>query len=63
MPVVDNANLNDSVQLVAPELDFYLVRISVQRVPNQLDQAGERFGGAEPLKVLLVEFDVEIHSG
>ncbi len=61
--VVDDADLLDSVQSIPAKLDLDLVSIGVERIPDQLDQAGDRFRSAEPLKVLLVKLDVEIHGG
>jgi len=61
--VVYDPDLLDPVQSIAAELDPDLVGVCVQCVPDQLDQAGDRFRSAESLQVLLVEFDVEIHGG
>jgi hypothetical protein len=63
MAVVYNPDLLDAIELITAKLDLDLAGVRVQRVPNHLDQAGDRRRRAEPLKVFLVEFNIEVHGG
>lgn len=53
MPIVDNADLLDAVQLVASELDSDLSGVGVEGVPDQLDDPRERLSLSEPLQMIL----------
>jgi hypothetical protein len=61
--VIYDSDLLDAIESIAAKLDFDVIGISIQRVPDQLDQARDRRRRPEALKMLLVEFDIEIHGG
>ena len=61
--VVYNPDLLDAIECITAKLDLDLAGVRVQRIPNHLDEAGDRRRRTEPLKVFLVEFNVKVHGG
>jgi hypothetical protein len=61
--VVYDPDFLDAIESVPPELDLDLLGVSIEGIPNQLDQARDRRRGPESLEMLLVKFNVEIHDG